>query len=412
MDLLHKLRMSADTCNTLDSTHHATIRNFLEFGNINELLVILKDPLNYGIFLDTFTSNLLLDKLLTDQEFEKAALVASLVMLQEDYSNDITCTLSQYACYKYILGYECPTEKSVEENVKVEEVKVRVKYLRNPYFDDHFDIRDPYLLAGKSLAWISERENDNVNLQLQLIGWLAYQKYDKLLSLSKKISESTSSLLYPEVLQLMQKEISKQEISKDNKNILENSFSVLDKVNKSDVTLEEPIKIHIENAINKVQKNDITAQSKLFKSWIEIREMKLKEQIDRLDRAKRVQILEEKQKKLSEEEQKLWFFENEEKIDLTIEQKEHKNIQDTGKNKKKSQKDEDYVPPEIRSTSSVFEKLQFSTERGSGPCSLGKANYQRNKRTMYKMCIRTMMTYASPVFAHAAPKALDRLQVI
>ncbi|GBP30959.1 hypothetical protein EVAR_28602_1 [Eumeta japonica] len=37
---------------------------------------------------------------------------------------------------------------------------------------------------------------------------------------------------------------------------------------------------------------------------------------------------------------------------------------------------------------------------------------RRNKRTIYKMCIRTPMTYASPVFAHAAPKALDRLQVI
>ncbi|GBP12342.1 Probable RNA-directed DNA polymerase from transposon BS [Eumeta japonica] len=37
---------------------------------------------------------------------------------------------------------------------------------------------------------------------------------------------------------------------------------------------------------------------------------------------------------------------------------------------------------------------------------------RRNKRTIYKMCIRMVMTYASPVFAHAAPKALHRLQVI
>ncbi|GBP26644.1 Probable RNA-directed DNA polymerase from transposon BS [Eumeta japonica] len=37
---------------------------------------------------------------------------------------------------------------------------------------------------------------------------------------------------------------------------------------------------------------------------------------------------------------------------------------------------------------------------------------RRNKGTIYKMCIRTVMTYASPVFAHAAPKALHRLQVI
>ncbi|GBP14578.1 Probable RNA-directed DNA polymerase from transposon BS [Eumeta japonica] len=37
---------------------------------------------------------------------------------------------------------------------------------------------------------------------------------------------------------------------------------------------------------------------------------------------------------------------------------------------------------------------------------------RRNKRTVYKMCIRTVMTYASPVFAYATPKALHRLQVI
>ncbi|GBP73705.1 RNA-directed DNA polymerase from mobile element jockey [Eumeta japonica] len=36
----------------------------------------------------------------------------------------------------------------------------------------------------------------------------------------------------------------------------------------------------------------------------------------------------------------------------------------------------------------------------------------RNKRTLYKMCIRTVTTYACPVFAHAAPKGLHKLQVI
>ncbi|GBP03473.1 hypothetical protein EVAR_101821_1 [Eumeta japonica] len=33
---------------------------------------------------------------------------------------------------------------------------------------------------------------------------------------------------------------------------------------------------------------------------------------------------------------------------------------------------------------------------------------RRNKRTLYKMCIRTVLTYASPIFPHAAPKALRR----
>ncbi|GBP46771.1 hypothetical protein EVAR_10738_1 [Eumeta japonica] len=60
--------------------------------------------------------------------------------------------------------------------------------------------------------------------------------------------------------------------------------------------------------------------------------------------------------------------------------------------------------------SSVLEILHFSTKQGSGPCSVKSKLSRRNKRTIYKMCIRTVMTYASPVFAHAAPKALHRLQ--
>ncbi|GBP13011.1 Probable RNA-directed DNA polymerase from transposon BS [Eumeta japonica] len=37
---------------------------------------------------------------------------------------------------------------------------------------------------------------------------------------------------------------------------------------------------------------------------------------------------------------------------------------------------------------------------------------RRNKGTIHKMCITTVMIYASRVFAHAAPKILDRPHVI
>ncbi|GBP72644.1 Probable RNA-directed DNA polymerase from transposon BS [Eumeta japonica] len=36
----------------------------------------------------------------------------------------------------------------------------------------------------------------------------------------------------------------------------------------------------------------------------------------------------------------------------------------------------------------------------------------RNKRTIYTMCIRPVMTYASPVFAHARPDLLYDLQIV
>ncbi|GBP40299.1 hypothetical protein EVAR_83989_1 [Eumeta japonica] len=55
--------------------------------------------------------------------------------------------------------------------------------------------------------------------------------------------------------------------------------------------------------------------------------------------------------------------------------------------------------------SSVLEILHFHHKQGSGPCSVEKVNYLDVINVPYtKMCIRTVMTYASPVFAHAAQK--------
>jgi hypothetical protein len=56
---------------------------------------------------------------------------------------------------------------------------VRVKYLRNPYFDDHFDLRDPKLLVGKTLATLGTTFQDTIGWTYQLVGWGLYQKWDK-----------------------------------------------------------------------------------------------------------------------------------------------------------------------------------------------------------------------------------------
>ncbi|GBP10435.1 hypothetical protein EVAR_76304_1 [Eumeta japonica] len=53
--------------------------------------------------------------------------------------------------------------------------------------------------------------------------------------------------------------------------------------------------------------------------------------------------------------------------------------------------------------SSVLEILHYKARLGAVLGRKSKLS-RRNKRTIYKMCIRTVMTYASPVFAHAAPK--------
>lgn len=263
-DLLHKLRLSAETGNTLESTHHATIRNYMEFGNIQELIQILQDPLNFGVFLDFYTANMLLDKLITSQEYEYASNVASFIMLQEDFTNDITNTLCQYASYKYLSEYMGPSEEPIisqEENKKKEEIKIRIKFLRNPYFDDHFDIKDLKTLSGKTLALMSKSSNDNVSCNLQIIGWLFYKKYDKLFSLCKQVAEKKNFKLCTEVVELINKEI--ELLEEDTKIILCQCIEVLNKAPVADTKLENSLKIAIENAINRIQNKDIAAQKKV-----------------------------------------------------------------------------------------------------------------------------------------------------
>ncbi|KAG6462027.1 hypothetical protein O3G_MSEX013011 [Manduca sexta] len=350
-DLLHKLRLSAETGNTLESTSHATVRNFLQFGYIEELIEILKDPLNFGVFLDDYSANILLNELLSKHNYDLAADVASLVMLQEEFSSTITCTLCQYACYKYILGYKPPEPITpVEDKTKkVEEIKIRVKYLRNPYFDDHFDIKDRYLLCGKTLAWISNKPNDNLCNNLRLIGWLAYKKYDKLLQLCQELTKSASFKLFNEVIDIFNRD-KEQSPESDVQDIIEKSISVLSVAEKisTETTLEKAISIAVENAINQSQNNDILTQKQLFQSWVETRKQKLEEQIQRLDRARRIQTIQQKQKQMQEEEQKLWFFENEDKVDLEIEEKEKLTETNTASKKTLITKtNEQYIPPEI-----------------------------------------------------------------
>ena len=62
-----------------------------------------------------------------------------------------------------------------------------MKYLRNPYFDDHFDLRDPKLLFGKTLATLGKTFPDVLGNTYQLIGWGMYQKWEKTLTLLEDI---------------------------------------------------------------------------------------------------------------------------------------------------------------------------------------------------------------------------------
>lgn len=190
-DLLNKLRKTSEATNILDSTGHAYIRNLLEYDQIDQLIQILDNRIEYGVFLDDYAANLAIDKLLKVGKFSEAARVATIFMLQEDFANPITRALSLFACYKYLGNAEVfedlkpppePVQEKGQKKKKKEEIKIRVKFLRNPYFDDHFDIRDSQQLVGKTLLFIGKEYSNagdtKLGTNVQLLGLALYQKFE------------------------------------------------------------------------------------------------------------------------------------------------------------------------------------------------------------------------------------------
>lgn len=233
-DLVHKMRLTADTSNTLASTSHAVIRHHLDYSDtdMENLIYILDDRLSYGVFLDSFTANLCLDKMIKLKNYRMAAKVASFLMLQENFENPINRALSLYACYKYLeepqsfddllknqasdeelaaeihaaLQSADPKAKKVKKRERKEEIRVRINYLRNPYFDEHFDLRNSLHLVGKTFLAISQHLDGAIQNSTQLLGYCLFEKYADGSKLVKSLGNTGE--LHKDVVELVHKQLS------------------------------------------------------------------------------------------------------------------------------------------------------------------------------------------------------------
>ena len=187
------------------SLAYSLVRNYLDLGQKERLLPILGDKVRitqlkmntntksllfqvkYGIFLDRFSANLLLNAFLLEKKykgktatssifqqdlfFSDAAQICTDLMLQDQDDDQLTRALALNACYNY---YLIATEEDFKSNVVEEDdediVKVKVQFVRNITNDDHFDLTDKRKLLGKTLTYFSRDANNShvVSLQVRL----------------------------------------------------------------------------------------------------------------------------------------------------------------------------------------------------------------------------------------------------
>ncbi|XP_063708442.1 uncharacterized protein LOC134837060 [Culicoides brevitarsis] len=361
-DLLVKLRKTAEATNILDSTGHAYIRNLIDFDQFESLIQVLDNRMDYGIFFDDFSANLAIDKLLKTGKFKEAARLATIFMLQEDFSNATTRALCLFACYKYLGNPEVfddlkpPSEPEAEKGAKkkkVTEVKVRVAFLRNPYFDDHFDLKNSQHLVGKTFLLIGKEltktGDTKLGTNIQLLGLGLYEKYTEAVKFleSTKGAELEKDVIgkINEALAKVGEEEQKNEAFQQFKNAIETIGST-HKVVESN--FEEKLNDFCKNVVKENEAKDMEQQKKIYAAWNEIREKRLKEEIERLQRTERLKHIEKLTTEMEAEERKLWFFENEEQLNLDIESKRvFYPKRWFGKKKVPRKVDENYIPPDV-----------------------------------------------------------------
>lgn len=296
-ELLHKLRRTPHTVHTAPSTGHAAVRAMLDHGQVDHLLAMLDDRINYGLFLDNYTQVLALDTFLERGEDAAAARVASHLMLQEE-SEPLAISLGRLSVWRFwsggMEGWE--VEKEEEDD---EVIRVRVKMVPNEYTDHHFDLREPDKIIGKTMFYLGKLGNrDVVNKSLMAMGLKLMGREEEL---SKFVKECGGKSLAASVVE------------------------GLGVVGEGIEGVELDMKVELENAakanVEKCQGDLIGQQVDLYKKWNKSRDDELQKHYEGMKRSARLESIEQTKKDLQEKEEGLFFFDNFDKLEMEKEEK-------------------------------------------------------------------------------------------
>ena len=365
--IVRRLRASRETVNTLDSTGHAVCRFYLRHGKRDALLKVLSSRVEFGIFPDHFIANILLDGAVKEGDFEAAFEVVKLMMLQEDAGNEVTQTLALHTLLHLfnndaVVTSEKKDEESsasaqedppAEEEVDDEDIEyIRVPYLTNAYFDDHFDLTKRAHLFGKSLYFFglhlpgsasSSQEDRILGATAQIIGLLYYQKWDKLERLLLTKGRLQGQTISEEAVKVALKLQQEETTDEKKKAIISSVVSRVQSLPKSSSeSLSSLMAVRLA-ALPSLEAADIAAQQALFARFESTRLSAITAQLNRLLAEQRRSEIEQKQGELEAKRRLYYFFENfpQHEIDFVEAERRIAELQAN------TIVDEDYVPPEV-----------------------------------------------------------------
>ena len=116
-----RFRKAQSSLYVKESMHYGFIRSYLDLNQTDRLIQILKLKYKYGIFVDSFTANMIMDFYLRKSHFKMAALCAHEVMLQELSENQLTLAHSLQSCLKYIWSVKSSQDAEQLEDFEKEQ---------------------------------------------------------------------------------------------------------------------------------------------------------------------------------------------------------------------------------------------------------------------------------------------------
>ena len=313
-ELMYKLRRTPHTAHTPPSTNHAAVRALLGASEqqdgdeqLHHLVKMLDDRINYGLFLDEYTTVLILDRMVEEGRLVEGARVASHIMLQEEKTTGPGACLGNLACWRYFSSgrsqpWYADDEIPVDENPD-EVIRVRVKgMVPNNYNDEHFDLRDPNRILGKTFSYLNN-QTDDLSKSLQALGFVLEGKEDKLLSsgnfkIAKEIADQIA-------------ELSSNEKVKDFAAGLANF----------DINVDEELLKLCGESLAAHEKGLVETQSKLYSEWNKSRDNRLEEEYKILVNKSRKEAIVQSKEELAREQEKLFFFENFDRLEQEKEEK-------------------------------------------------------------------------------------------
>ncbi|KAG0722652.1 28S ribosomal protein S27, mitochondrial [Chionoecetes opilio] len=414
-ELIHRLRRSPETVDTLESTHCAVLRVLLDGGYTDTLTRLLAQPMSYGLFPDHPTCNLLMHTFLERKEytvifpknttvnkvvyfdllndhleacFEKtqaqifqqdgaschtaldviqwlddykigriddwpaAARVAVYLMLQEDFGPPLTQALVLASCYCYTTTQDNQPWEDYMPKVEEpqEEVKIRVKFLRNPYFDDHFDLTEPHPLLGKTLAWVSPLVGGLAGRSCGLLGWALYGKWEELAAALDRVATEKEPIAASVVVQIKSLVEGVEDVE-----ARERLLSGVGRVEAAEgLVVEQDLWLAItqlaQDAARAAEPLDIKAQEENYRRWEEQREEEYQRQVQAYKKQQLLAEIEEKKQELTAREEVIYFFDNKEKLSMMLPEKKKfypKRSPAYPKKKRPREVDEAYIPPDV-----------------------------------------------------------------